>query len=403
MSTSLLYHAFGIRGYRYVRTEYVRGGVVFTITQDRDRLSCPSCGSSPVILRGKAQRRFRAPPIGKRPVTIAFGVPRIECPFCGVVRQVEIGFAKERRRHTKSFERYVIELSRLTTMLDVARHLGVSWDLVKEIHKRDLSRRFSRPKIRHLRLLAIDEISVRKGYKLMTVIMDLESGAVVHVADGRAIKTLEPFLSRLRRAGAKIEAVASDFASAYVKAVRTFLPKAALVFDRFHVIQLFNTKLSQFRHDQWREAKGQKKKVLVGTRWLLLKSPKKLSERGREAERLEEALCLNKPLATAYYLKEELRELWGQEDKETARRFLTDWIRRANTSGIRMLRTMACTLHSHREGLLAWYDYPISTGPLEGTNNKIKVMKRKAYGFRDLEFFKLKILALHETRQVLVG
>jgi transposase len=403
MSTSLLYHAFGIRGYRYVRTEYVGGGVIFTISQDRDLLSCSACDASPVILRGKVERRFVAPPIGGRPVTIVFPVPRVECLSCGVIRQVEIAFAKPRRRHTKSFERYVLELSRLMTISDVSRHLGIGWDLIKEIHKRDLLRRYSKPKLRSLRLLAIDEISLRRGFTLMTVVMDLETGAIVHVIEGRSFKALEPFMLRLRRSGAKIEAVAADFAGGYARAVTTFLPKAALVFDRFHVMQLMNKKLSQFRHEVWREALGKQKTVLKGTRWLLLKNPETLSEERQEPGRLEEALRLNKPLATAYYLKEDLGELWEQENKAAAGAFLTDWIRRANNSGIRMLKTMASTLAAHRAGLLAWYDYPISTGPLEGTNNKIKVMKRRAYGYRDMAFFKLKILALHETRQVLVG
>ncbi len=403
MSTSLLYHAFGIRGYRYVRTEYVDGGVVFAIRQERELLSCPVCRSRHLILRGKVERRFRAPPIGRKPVTVVFPVPRIECLSCGVVRQVEITFARERRRHTQAFERYVLELSRLMTIRDVARHLGVGWDLVKEIQKRDLSRRFSQPKLRDLRLLAIDEIAVKKGYRLMTVIMDLERGAIVHVAEGRSVKAVEPFLRRLRGAGAKVEAVAMDFADSYVLAVKTLLPEAQVVFDRFHVIQLFNQKLSQLRHDLWREATGKRKQVLKGTRWLLMKRGERLQERGGERRRLRAALRLNKPLATAYYMKEELGELWAQEDKATAARFIRDWIGRANRSGIRPLMTLARTLHRHKEGLLAWYDHPISTGPLEGTNNKIKVMKRQAYGYRDLEFFKLKILAMHESRQVLVG
>ena len=98
-----------------------------------------------------------------------------------------------------------------------------------------------------------------------------------------------------------------------------------------------------------------------------------------------------------------IEALWSQPGKRFAGAFLTDWVRRANASGIGMLRQMAETLESHRAGLLAYYDYPISTGPLEGTNNKIKTMKRQAYGFRDREFFKLKILAIHETKYALVG
>jgi len=117
----------------------------------------------------------------------------------------------------------------------------------------------------------------------------------------------------------------------------------------------------------------------------------------------EEALELNKALATGYYLKEDLRQFWSQLNKAAAAKFLKDWRARALASGIRMLRQFAQTLLDHWAGLLAYYDYPISTGPLEGTNNKIKTMKRQAYGFRDQEFFKLKILGIHETKYALLG
>ena len=111
----------------------------------------------------------------------------------------------------------------------------------------------------------------------------------------------------------------------------------------------------------------------------------------------------NKSLATAYSMKEESRQLWEQPGKRFATAFLDGWIRRAGASGIKMLQQMAATLATYRSGLLAYYDVMITSGPLEGTNNKIKTMKRQAYGFRDLEFFKLKILAIHETKYALVG
>jgi transposase len=145
------------------------------------------------------------------------------------------------------------------------------------------------------------------------------------------------------------------------------------------------------------------KEVLKGTRWLLLKNPENLDEQRDEKTRLEEALALNKSLATASYLKEDLRRFWEQPGKRFATAFLNDWIKRAVASGIKILQQMAKTLAAHRSGLLAYYDVPITSGPMEGTNNKIKTMKRQAYGFRDQEFFKLKILAIHETRYELVG
>ena len=118
---------------------------------------------------------------------------------------------------------------------------------------------------------------------------------------------------------------------------------------------------------------------------------------------MEEALALNKPLAVAYYLKEDLRQFGEQPGKKFGTLFLDGWIKRAEASGIRMLQQMARTLAAHRSGLLAYYDAMITSGPMEGTNNKIKTMKRQAYGFRDKEFFKLKILAIHETRYELIG
>ena len=145
------------------------------------------------------------------------------------------------------------------------------------------------------------------------------------------------------------------------------------------------------------------KEVLKGIRWLLLKNPENLDEKRNELERLEEALRLNQPLACAYYLKEDLRQIWNQADKATAETVLKDWIRRAEASGIGMLKKFAKTLAAYRSGILAFYDYRISTGPLEATNNKIKTLQRQAYGFRDSEFFTLKIYALHLTTYALVG
>lgn len=404
MSTSLLYHGFDVRGYRYVRTEYVEGGVVFTIMQEPNTCRCPACGGRNVILKGGVVRRFRTLPIGRKKVTIAFRVPRIKCRDCNTVRQTTIAFADPRRTYTRSFVQYVLELARMMTIRDVALHLEVSWDLVKEIVKNDLQRRFGKPKLRDLQQIAIDEICIGKGHRYLTVVLDLETGMVVHVGHGKGGDALVDFWKRLRRSGAKIKAIATDMSPAYIDAVTTHLPDAVLVFDRFHVMKLFHDKLSNLRRELYRTAKdGLEKDVLKGTRWLLLKRPENLDASRNEHERLEEALRLNAPLATAYYLKEELGEFWEQDDQKEAEAFLLDWILRAESTDIRMLHQFARTLRFHAQGLLAYYDYAISTGPLEGTNNKIKTMKRQAYGFRDHQFFILKIYAIHESRYALVG
>ena len=404
MSTSLLYHGFGIRGYEHVRTEYEGGKVVFTVHQATEDLRCAACGSRHVIRRGFQPRRFRCLPIGSRRVQVMLDVPRVGCIDCGAVRQVSVRFADERRSYTKAFERYVLELSRHMSILDVARHVQVGWDIVKDIQKRSLGKRFKNIRLKHLRQIAIDEIAIGRGHRYLTVVLDLVSGAVVFVGDGKGAEALNPFWDRLKRTRARIEAVATDMSPAYISAVLTNLPKAVLVFDHFHILKLYNEKLSDLRRSLYREATEQlHKDVLKGTRWLLLKNPENLDGTRDESKRLQEALMLNQPLATAYYMKEDLRQVWEQPDKQAAQRVLDGWIRRAESSGIRMLKKFAHTLAAHRNQILNFYDYRISTGPLEGTNTKIRVMQRQAYGFRDTEFFKLKIYALHETRYQLVG
>ncbi len=404
MSTSFLYHNFGIKGYHYVNTRYANGETILKIRHAPFSLCCPECGKKNIIRRGTVTRSFRTIPIGKRVVKIVLAVQRVFCRACKIVRQVKVSFAEKQRSFTKAFENYALELCRHMTIKGVANHLGVSWDTVKDIQKRYLHRHFSRPKLGKLVHIAIDEISIGKGHRYLTIVLDLESGKVVFVGDGKGKDALIPFWKRLRRSKAKIEAVAIDMSPAYFSAVMDNLEDAAIVFDRFHMVKLFNEKLSDFRRKLYHLISSvEEKNILKGLRWLLLKKSENLDESKNESQRLEDALELNKPLSIVYYMKEDLGQLWSQKNKDTAKEFLEDWIKRAMDTKIRMLQKFAMLLSAFRTGVLNWYDYPISTGPLEGTNNKIKTMKRQAYGFRDLEFFKLKIKALHMTKYALVG
>jgi transposase len=403
MSTSLLYHRFGIVGYRYVSQNFEPGLTTFRIEQPRERLRCSECRSDEVWAQGGVQRSFRALPIGQQPTFIDFKVPRVLCFACGKVRQVKIGFADPKKHYTRAFERYALQLCQLMTIQDVAEHLVIGWDTIKDIQARHLQRRFGKPKLHKLKQIAIDEINVGKGHRYLTIVLDLLSGAVVFVGDGKGVEALEPFWKRLRRSHAKIEAVATDMSKAYIRAIRDNIKHAVHVFDHFHVIKLYNEKLSAFRRQLFHELTARGQKLLKGIRWLLLKNPENLDPTKNEGQRLERALRLNEPLALAYYMKEDLRQIWLQPNKALARLFLRDWLARARISGIRMLEQFADTLEEHQEGILNYYDYPISTGPLEGTNTKIQLMKRQAYSYRDHEFFKLKILGAHETRYALVG
>jgi transposase len=404
LSTTLLYHGWGIEGYEHTATNFHDAAIHLGIDQKDDTLRCAVCGSADVTKAGVVLRRFHAVPIGARSVWIELPIQRLACADCGAVRQAKVPFAPEGRSYTNSFERYVLQLSEHMTIQAVARHLGIGWDMVKDIQKRHLLAHYTKPKLKRVRHIAIDEICIGRGHRYLTVVLDLDSGAVLFVGQGKGADSLLPFWTRLRASHARIRAVATDMSPAYTAAVRDHLPKAFHVFDRFHVVKLFNEKLSLFRQELQREAEGPlQKNILKGTRWLLLKNPENLDPKRDEPRRLEQLLSLNKPLAAVYCMKEDLRQIWGQKDKAHAQAFMDRWIACAQSSGIRMLQKFAVTLSQHRSGILAYYDCPITTAPLEGTNNKIKTMQRQAYGFRDREFFNLKIYAMHQTTYALVG
>jgi len=286
------------------------------------------------------------------------------------------------------------------TCQDVAKHLGLSWDTVRDIEKRRLKRDFEKPPLKGVTHIAIDEIAIRKGHKYLTVVMDLHTGRVIFVGDGRGADALDPFWKRLKKSRANIVAVCSDMSAAYTKAIRNHLPEAIHVFDRFHVVKLFNEKLSSLRRRLQGETKDKEaKEALKGIRFDLLK--REPSEKG--AERLEKALALNADLAVAHTLKELLSDIWEQDDEMDAFGCIIEWIEDAEWSQIPEMKAFAKTLRKHWQEILNFYDAEITTGPLEGLNNKIKTLKRQSYGFRDQEYFKLKILAIHKTRYALVG
>lgn len=404
MSTSWLYQAFGVRGYRSVGTRFEEGEIVWRIAQPREQLRCSACGGAHVHVKEHLLRRFRTLRIGNRTVWIELPVARVWCQECLLTRQVSVPFAKPQKRYTRAFARFVVELSRYMTPTDISRFLGISWDLARDILKEHLGKKYGRPKLRRVKHIAIDEVYLGKRHKFITLVMDLDSGAVIFVGEGKSAQALQSFWPRLRASHAKIAAVATDLSPAYIQAVVQHLNGAVLVFDHFHVVKLLNEKLSDLRRQLYHEARTKfQKDVLKGTRWLLLRRPEHLDDTKNERSRLAVALALNEPLATAYYLKEDLGQFWRQPSKAVAERFLLDWCARAQASGLRLLQQFAKTLLGHRSGLLNWYDHRISTGPLEAANNKLNLLQRRAYGYRDLDFFTLKILSMHTCRYALVG
>jgi transposase len=273
------------------------------------------------------------------------------------------------------------------TVQDVSEVFRLSWGTIKNIDKEYLRKHYSKPVLKDVEIIAIDEFAYQKGHKYQTVVYDLIKGRVIYVGQGRAEESLEKFFERLRRSGATIRAVAMDMWLPYFNAVIYNIPEAKIIFDRFHIAKLMNQTLDEIRRALYHDETFLNDRDLIkGIRWLLLKNNKNLNDEKNERERLEQALQINKPLAQAYYLKEELGELWKQTTKQEADRFLQSWVESVQTTTILALIKFAKTLMAHRSGILNWFDYQISTGPLEGFNNKIKVLKRRAYGYRDMEY-----------------
>jgi transposase len=310
-------------------------------------------------------------------------------------------FASAYVHYTEQLEEYADTLSRVMTISDVAELTGLSWDTVKDIVKKRLKKDYGHIELKGLRNLSIDEIYVGKRKKYYTVVLDLDSGRIVWVNRGRGKAALQGFWRRLRKSKAKIQAVAMDMSGAYWAAVLEALPTAKVVFDRFHIIKLMNEKIDKLRRDMVREAEGSLKMVIKGTRYLLL--TRKVNLTDEQLPKLEKALELNKPLSSAWYLKEELSLLWEQSSYNEMKQFLQQWCQRAMDTGIKQLAQMAKTLLTHWTGILNWWTHPINNGKMEGTNNKIKTLTRRAYGYRDEDFFILKLLGLHESRYKLVG
>jgi transposase len=407
MSTSLLYHAWSIRGYNYVTTRYEKGTVIFEIEPNSDNLMCTNCQSSNWIYKGYRVRTLQTLPIGPRKVFLEVKIPRILCHDCQTLKEIDPPFAEPLRTYTKALENYAIELCRITTIKGASHITGLSWHIVKDIDKRYLKKKYKKIPLKGVRYLAIDEFAIAKGHKYMTGVIDLQKGRILHVGDGKDGNAVIPFLQHLKRIrDYGIEAVAIDMSPAYLSAVRETLLNVPIVFDHFHVIKRMNERLDELRRAIFRRADNPTQQLLKGVRFLVLMGSENLTELEKvtpgSQERLNKALAINQPLNIGYYLKEKLRILWSLKTKKEGTALLQEWCQEAQSSGITQMKKMANTLHIHEEQILSYFDHPISTGPLEGINNKIKTLKRQSYGFRDMEYFKLRLFDLHETQYVLM-
>lgn len=340
-------------------------------------------------------------PIGRKQGLLQMTMHRLQCEQCGHLWWPSLSFVEGNARYTRSFAQTVLDLLRFGTIRSVAEYLRVSWDLVKDIHKSCLTSKYRTIDLADVKYLGMDEFSIKKGHNYMTIFVDMQTGRILHAVAGTSKEVISPFLKIVAKKARKLKAVSMDMSASFSSAVKEHLPTIPLVFDRYHVMALINRQIDSLRRDQQRQLEEQGKKTLKGSRFLLLQNYHALSD--KKKSRLDALLEANQPLFTMHAMKEQLRFFWEQGTEAKAKSFLLQWCFDALVSGIKQLCSVGYTLIKCFNGLLSYYPHKITNGLVEGLNNKIKTMKRQAYGFRDMKYFTLRLYDLHNSRYAIAG
>ena len=361
------------------------------LTRDKPCYCCAGCGQYYLTYYDCQPYEVRDLPYGKwKKAYLLFEKVRVECPKCGVkIERLE--WLEPWARLTKRFEDEVAHECRLIQSIkDVAKRCQLGWDTVKEIDKKYLDKELNPPDFSGVESIAVDEISIKKHHKYATVVSETRRRRVLWVEKDRTEKSLGRFYKVLGKDGCKrIRSVAMDMWEAYEKATRKYCPKAKIVYDQFHIVQNYGKVIDKVRNMELAKANKEQQGVLKGTKYLLLSNRANIL--GKRRVKLDELLRLNKTISLVYILKDDLKHLWDYAYEGWAKKWFAGWYQRAIESGIVPLIKFAESLKEHLAGILAHCRYWISTSFLEGMNNKIKVIKRISFGFRDMDYFFLKI------------
>ena len=366
---------------------------------------CSRCGEIVGEVHDVTPRRVRDLPIAEFDTWLIVPRARVQCPRCGPTVE-DVPWLDRYQRMTKRLAEKIAALATVLPIKHVAAWFGVSWDTVRQIDQRALERRVGPIDLRGVRRIAIDEFALHKGHVYATLVVDVDTKRVLWVGRGRSGENLRPFFTLLGPDGcAALEAVVMDLSPAYVKEVRAQCPQAAIVADLFHVVARFGIDvIDRVRVDEMNRVgrairqgtpgylhRAQERRPFWRARWLLLRNRQRLHP--ADQMRLQELLDANRALFIVYVLKDDLKELWQLRDPEAARDHWAGWYARAVTSGIKPLVRFAQRLARSIQYVFNHARFPLHTSLLEGMNNKIKVLKRMAYGYRNDDYFFLKIRA----------
>jgi transposase len=340
---------------------------------------CPRCGYVTSARYDLRRCWWRHVALGKLRVIIEAELSRVECPTHGVVTE-RVPWAVAGSRFTRDFEDVVAWLTREMNKTAVSRLMRVAWVTVGEIIERVVGRYSDGKRLDGLFCIGLDEVSYRKGHKYLSIVADHTSGDPAWIGEGRSQATVGKFFDELGPARTKkLEFVTMDMSASFIAEVRERAPQAEIVFDPFHVVKLANEAVHKVRRTEARVRKGSDEAdVLKGSRWALLKAPEDLTR--KERLRLSDVAALNARVYRAYLLKEELRAMYWCSPRR-ASDHLDSWLRWATRSKLKPFVTLAKTIRAHRAGILAAIDLGLSNGRLEGLNNKIGMLKHRAYGF----------------------
>jgi transposase len=355
---------------------------------------CSGCGRATRAIHDLQERRVRDLPVFEHPVELVVPRVRVACAGCGAKLE-RLAWLDTYARVTRRLGESVARLCRVTTVLHAARYFGLDWKTVKALDRASLERELGPIDLDGLTVIGLDEFAIQKGHRYATVIVEPMRKRVLWVGRGRGREDIRPFFELLGpQRCAQLEAAVMDMNAGYQLEVKAHCPNAAIVFDLFHVIARYGREvIDRVRVDQANALRGDRRarRIVKGARWLLLKNRDSLPP-DDEVE-LEELLAANHSLFVVYVLRDALKDLWRYRHRGYARRAWCSWYRKALRSGIAPLRRFARRLRPYLAGILAHCRYPFGTNLIEGINNKIKVIKRMAYGFRDDGYFFLKIRA----------
>lgn len=343
---------------------------------------CGCCGRQVRRTKGRMKRRmWRDLKIRHLPLVLAYTPRRVVCPACGV-RVEQTPWAERWSRVTRSLSRAVAELARKTDLSTVAQHFVINWKTVASVIHRVVQWGLAGRRKKPLRWIGIDEVSRKKGHKYLTLVYDLERGELVWIGKDRTRDTVAQFFDELGdRRSHNLKAVAMDMWAPYADEVRERATNATICFDRFHVVRHLNEAVDEVRRSVVRTLWGPTRQLIKGTRFILLKNPWNLTPKQRQS--LNALVKSNNPLSRAWYLKEDFRRFWDYITEGWAEKHLTKWLWWASHSRLQPFKEFATMIRDHLDGILAWTKLRITTGALEGMNNKVKLVSHRSYGFRN--------------------